>query len=340
MTALAKRHNTTLATVRKWRGREDMQDRSHCPNTLNTTLSPAQEVLVVELRRMLLLPLDDLLAITHEFINPDASRSGLNRCLLRHGVNKLADLVPVVEGEPAPKKTFKDYEPGFVHVDIKYLPQMPDEKHRRYLFVAIDRATRWVYFRTYRDQSDVSSTDFLRRLKQVAPVVINKVLSDNGSQFTDRFTCPGKPASGHPAFDLACAELGIEHRLAPPRHPQTNGMVERFNGRISNLIAQTRFSCAAEMDKTLKLYLSTYNHRIPQRALHHQTPIQALKTWQIKKPELFVKRVHEQAGLDRYMITELDSHGRFAIVNCGAAWPADAPATGAHARLRRCAGGP
>ena len=30
---------------------------------------------------------------------------------------------------------------AYVHVDIKYLPQMPDESQRRYLFVAIDRAT-------------------------------------------------------------------------------------------------------------------------------------------------------------------------------------------------------
>ena len=295
---LAQRYNVTVATVRKWRGREDMQDRSHCPNKLSTTLTPAQEVLVVELRRTLLLPLDDLLAITHEFINADASRSGLDRCLRRHGVSNLKDLVPVIEGEPPVKKTFKDYEPGFVHVDIKYLPQMPDETHRRYLFVAIDRATRWVYFRTYRNQSEASSTDFLRRLKGVAPMVIKKVLTDNGTQFTDRFTSAGKQASGNHAFDIACAEFDIEHRLAPPRHPQTNGMVERFNGRISGLVAQTRFSSAAELETTLKLYLSTYNHSIPQRALHHRTPIQALKAWQDKKPELFVKRVYEQTGLD------------------------------------------
>jgi hypothetical protein len=39
-------------------------------------------------------------------------------------------------------------------------------------------------------------------------------------------------------------------------------------------------------------------HNIPQRALKHMTPIQALKEWQKKKPELFVKRVYNQAGLD------------------------------------------
>jgi len=34
--------------------------------------------------------------------------------------------------------------------------------------------------------------------------------------------------------------------------------------------------------------------------LNHQTPIQALKKWQTEKPELFVKRVYKQAGLDSY----------------------------------------
>ena len=52
---------------------------------------------------------------------------------------------------PAPKppdrecKPFKAYEPGYVHVDVKYLPQMQNEDKRRYVFVAIDRATRWVF---------------------------------------------------------------------------------------------------------------------------------------------------------------------------------------------------
>jgi transposase InsO family protein len=296
--ALSARYNISLATARKWKARKDVQDRSHCPHTLSTTLTPAQEIVVVELRRTLLLSLDDLLAVTHEFINPAASRSGLDRCLRRHGVSNLKCLQPETEGETTAKKTFKDYEPGFLHIDIKYLPQMPDETQRRYLFVAIDRATRWVHLRVYADQTEASSCDFLNRVKQAAPMKIQKVLTDNGSQFTDRFTSQKKEPSGEHAFDQTCEALGIEHRLTPPRHPQTNGMVERFNGRISELVKQTRFTSAAELEQTLLLYLKTYNHHIPQRALNHQSPIQAMKKWQAEKPELFVKRVYKQAGLD------------------------------------------
>ncbi|CAH1205018.1 hypothetical protein NTGBS_560014 [Candidatus Nitrotoga sp. BS] len=79
VTALACLYNITVATVCKWKGRENSQGRSHRPHTLNTTLTSAQELLVVELRRMLLLPLDDLLATTREFINTGVSRSGLDR---------------------------------------------------------------------------------------------------------------------------------------------------------------------------------------------------------------------------------------------------------------------
>ena len=295
---LAERYNVTVATVRKWKARDDAHDRSHRPHTLATTLTPAQEWLAVELRRTLLLPLDDLLSITREFINAAASRSGLDRCLRRHGVSVLKTLQPEIEGQPKPAKTFKDYEPGFLHVDIKYLPQMPGERSRRYLFVAIDRATRWVYLRTYGDQTEASSSDFLRRLKQAAPMKISHVLTDNGSQFTDRFTSKARTPTGKHVFDQTCTSLGIEHRLCPPRHPQTNGMVERFNGRIAELVKQTRFASAAELETTLQNYLSTYNHRIPQRSLNHQTPIQALQTWHEEKPDLFVKRVYKQAGLD------------------------------------------
>jgi len=75
-------------------------------------------------------------------------------------------------------------------------------------------------------------------------------------------------------------------------------MVERFNGRINELLQQTRFDCRADLQATLMNYLKLYNHHIPQRALDEKTPISALKEWQQKRPELFLKRVYDQTALD------------------------------------------
>ena len=115
--SLAKRYNVGMATAREWKGHDDSQDRSHRPHTLSTTLSAAQELIVVELSRMLLPPLENLLAVIREFINPDVSRSGLDRCLRRHQVSNLKSLQPEIEGEIKPPKSFKDYVSGFLHVD-------------------------------------------------------------------------------------------------------------------------------------------------------------------------------------------------------------------------------
>ena len=184
---LARKYNVHRHTIAKWRRRESFEDKSHRPNNLQTTLSPAQELIVVELRKTLLLPLDDLLVVTREFICPEASRSALQRLMVRYNVSSVHRLKLELEqqtGEEAPKKTYKDYAPGFVHIDVKYLPQMPDEKKRRYLFVAIDRASRWVYFEILPDKTAKSAVNFLKRVAQNAPFKIAKLLK--GRRFDSR----------------------------------------------------------------------------------------------------------------------------------------------------------
>jgi hypothetical protein len=84
---LALRYGVSEETARKGKRRDSVQDLSAAPHNLQTTLKPAQETVVVQLRRLLLLPLDDLLAVTREFLNPKVSQSGLDRCLRRHGVS-------------------------------------------------------------------------------------------------------------------------------------------------------------------------------------------------------------------------------------------------------------
>ena len=64
---------------------------------------------MLEIRRLCLLPLDDLLSITQRLINPKASRSGVSRLLRREGLAKLSQLQIPEGGQDKAKKTFKDY---------------------------------------------------------------------------------------------------------------------------------------------------------------------------------------------------------------------------------------
>jgi transposase InsO family protein len=306
---VAERYGISEQSVWKSRGRDDVHDRRHTPHRLQTTLAPAQEAVAVALRKALLLPLDDLLAVVREFINPHVSHSGLDRCLLRHGVGNLQALKPK---EPKPAHgIFKAYEPGYLHVDIKYLPQMADESARRYLFVAIDRATRWVFVRIYAAQTAANARRFLRDLDRAAPMTITRVLTDDGKAFTDRlFGLRKRAATGQHELDQLCANLGIEHCLAPPMRPQSeplsaigprtmaSGMVERFNGRIEDALQSHHLHSGEDLEQTILRYVHLYNSQLPQSVPKGRTPINALKDWQRQRPELFRKRVYNHAGCD------------------------------------------
>ncbi len=86
---LARELGVSEDTIRRWRGRESVEDRSHSAQRLQTTLSPGQEAVVVALRQTLGLPLDDLLVVTREFVCAQATRSGLHRLLKRRGLSRL-----------------------------------------------------------------------------------------------------------------------------------------------------------------------------------------------------------------------------------------------------------
>ena len=94
---LARLLKISESTVRKWRHRENVEDASHIPKHSKTTLSLQEQYVVVQLRTRLMLSLDQLLKVCRQFINENTSRAGLQRCLKRHGVSKLADIDPADE---------------------------------------------------------------------------------------------------------------------------------------------------------------------------------------------------------------------------------------------------
>ena len=63
---------------------------------------------------------------------------------------------------------------------MKYLPQMADQTSRRYLFVAIERATRWVFIAIYPNRIAANARRFLRDLERACPIRIRTILTDNG----------------------------------------------------------------------------------------------------------------------------------------------------------------
>ena len=298
MRVLAQRFGVSVSTIARWKKRASVHDASHTPHRLQTTLTPAQESIVLVLRKSLGLSLDDLLAVVREFIHPTVSRAALHRMLKRHGVSAREAL----SVDRPRTKPFKAYEPGFVHIDVKYLPQMADETTRRYLFVAIDRATRWVFVRVYASKSATNARRFLKELHKAAAFRIRTILTDNGKEFTDRFVTTGeRTPTGQHAFDELCAALGIEHRLTRPRRPQTNGMVERFNGRIEEVLRSHHFLSGQDLEQTLLRYAWLYNHHLPQTALDARTPMQAMKDWYRRRSDLFQKRPHNHPGHDTYL---------------------------------------
>ena len=48
-------------------------------------------------------------------------------------------------------------------------------------------------------------------------------------------------------------------------------MIERFNGRIAEVLATTRFDSAEHFADTIKRYVKVYNQHIPQKALGTQS---------------------------------------------------------------------
>jgi len=75
-------------------------------------------------------------------------------------------------------------------------------------------------------------------------------------------------------------------------------MIERFNSRVSEVLHTTRFRNSTELHDTLMRYVKVYNQQIPQQALGYRSPIEALKHWAEKRPDLFKKRVYNLRGLD------------------------------------------
>ena len=264
----AEKYGVTTDTVYKWRRRTDFEDRSSAPKKTNEVLSPFEQILICEVRKSTRFSVAGLIDVLSPYI-AHIGRGNVSRLLTRERLNRKEYLL--VEGQKTKPKRFKSYEPGFLHVDIKYLPKI--NKIRHYLFVAIDRNTRLVTIGIYPKSGIKEAVVFLRHCVDYFEFTINTVLTDNGPSFTDRFRHGRGRPSGKHLFDMACKQHSIEHRLTRAYHPQTNGMVERFNRRVSDVLKSVHFENQRVLTETMHGYVNHYNRKQTQVALGGLAPL-------------------------------------------------------------------
>jgi transposase InsO family protein len=301
---LARRHGINPKTVAKWKKRTSVQDERTGPKEpRSTVLSTEEEAIIIAFRRHTLLPLDDCLYALQATI-PHLTRSSLHRCLQRHGISRL----PETEGNKPAKKRFKPYPIGYFHIDIA---EVRTEQGKLYLFVAIDRTSKFAFAELHEKATRRIAGDFLRHLIAAVPYRVHTVLTDNGTHFTT----PGNTASAAPlikaaiargelfrahAFELACAQNDIDHRLTKPRHPWTNGQVERMNRTIKDAtVRRYHYDSHDQLRQHLSDFVTVYNFARRLKTLKGLTPYEFIcKRWTLEPERFRLNPLHQMPGLN------------------------------------------
>jgi transposase InsO family protein len=146
------------------------------------------------------------------------------------------------------------------HIDVTYLPKINGVKY--YLFVAIDRATRTLYYNVYEAKTAENAEVFMNECLDFFPFGITHVLTDNGLEFTNKLikSKKGEYCKKDSKLDEICKENDIEHRLTKPGTPKTNGMVEKANDTIKQgTIKRNEYADKEQMNNDLMGFLVLYN---------------------------------------------------------------------------------
>ena len=300
---LARRHGINPKTVAKWKRRTSVQDERTGPKQpRSTVLTIDEEAVVVAFRRHTLLPLDDCLYALQATI-PHLTRSSLHRCLQRHGISRLPD----TDGDKPRRAKFKRYPIGFFHVDIA---ELRTEQGKLYLLVAIDRTSKFAFVELHEKVTRRVAGNFLRALIAAVPYRVHTVLTDNGTHFTEpsgngwtpdeiKQMLARKQLFRAHSFEIACAKNDVEHRLTKPRHPWTNGQVERMNRTIKEAtVKRVHYTTHDQLRTHLADFVAAYNFGRRLKTLRGLTPYEFVcKTWTEQPQRFTINPLHQMPGL-------------------------------------------
>lgn len=276
---LASRYGVSPATVSKWKNRSDVGDRSSRPKKVRCSLERECQELALVLRKRGL-TLDECLEALKQ-VYPQTARATLHRFYQKNELGNLRSK------RKEPHKRFKQYKPGFLHIDTFNMPKIAGRK--RYCFLAVDRATRLTLLGVYNRKNKACARDFLERVLEFFPFKVLRILTDNGSEYTNHYYKGGKAKTTHP-FDQVCLDNGIKHRLTKVRTPRTNGMAERMVQMAKEkALRPFRYVSHEHMERGLLEWNNTYNCIRKHGSLQRRTPLQEAIRWYKEEPDLFTK---------------------------------------------------
>jgi len=174
-----------------------------------------------------------------------------------------------------------------IEIDVKYVPRKVASK-RYYQFTAIDCASRWRYLKVYSDYSNFSSIRFLKKVIEVAPFRIRAIKTDNGSNFTNRYTGYLKSSNlFNPRLhdlDLLCQRLNIIHYLIDPGKPAQNGKVERSHRTDQEMFYnRNKFKNLRDLENKIRAWNDYYNN-LEHCSLNGKTPNEMVELLLVNKP--------------------------------------------------------
>jgi len=169
-----------------------------------------------------------------------------------------------------------------------------------YLFVAIDRTSKFAVAQLVETADRRTAWEFLERVLEAVPYKIHTILTDNGIQFAEQPRNRNTITSRPMRFDMICTANDIEHRLTKPNHPWTNGQVERMNRTIKDAtVKRYHYDDHAQLRSHLADFLAAYNFARRLKTLSGLTPYEYIcKIWTSEPDQFILNPIHQMPGLN------------------------------------------
>ena len=280
----AVKYKTNRQYIYRWMRRYDgswdsLRNRSTRPHHHPNQHTQAEIKLIHDMRRRN--PDAGLVVFWVKLMQHGYKRSipGLYRFLRKQGMMAIHPKNP----KYIPKPYEQMQRPGQrIQIDVKFVPSVcltnPDLSGKHFFqYTAIDEYSRWRFVEAFEEHSTYASAMFLEHLVKAFPCPIETVQTDNGAEFTNRFTTHrDKPT----LFQVHLALHGIRHKVIRPFTPRHNGKVERSHRKDNERFYATHtFYSFEDFSKQLKVYNRRDYNNFPMRPLGWKTPNQALQDY-------------------------------------------------------------